>query len=170
MLKASVQKEDLDKLTDAYLLADRDLFYIVLSRPMDPQPGQQGDYLTNVHASLGTVRVNGSIHAFERMTGQLRWANPVSNQMLVLEQFKESPLLLFTVRYVKRNNQAYQQYQMVACMNKQTGKRVWPPPGKEEMLHGSQQPFAALRCDPKNGVIELEQFSLKMQFKLDAKE
>jgi hypothetical protein len=169
-VKFRVPQEELQKLSEAHVLTDRDLIYVALSKPMEARPGQQGDTLTNVHPGMGALRINGVIHAFDRKSGKPRWRNEFSNEMLILDQFGDNPLLLFTARYVRQQGQAVRQFQAVEGFDKRTGKAVWPPPDKKEMLHTTQQPFTALRVDPKLGVIELEQPALRMQFKAEAKE
>src|SRR5262249_12733525 len=121
--------------------------------------------------TMGSLAVNGPVYAFDRTNGKTRWVNTVSNQQLLLEQFNDSPLLLFTVKYAKLENmRVWRQVQVVECIDKHTGKFVWPAPGKKEMAHNNQSPFHALRCDAKNGLVELEQFQFKMVFKLEPTE
>jgi outer membrane protein assembly factor BamB len=171
VLHATVKKEEIAKLENAHILSDRDLFYLVLNQPAEAIPGIQGGLLSNVHPGMGVLSVNGPVYAFDRDGGKVRWVNTVTNQMLVLEQFRELPLLLFTVRYGKFENQRlYRQVQVIEAIDKHSGKFVWPPPGKKEMVHNTQQPFSAVRCDAKAGLVELEQFNFKMRFQLEGSE
>ena len=162
VLKSTVKKDDLAKLTDAHLLADHDLIYVVLNQPAEQIAGIQGGLLSNIHPTMGSLTVNGPIYAFDRANGKQRWVNTVTNQQMLLEQFGECPLMLFTVKYAKLENmRVWRQVQVIEVVDKNTGKFVWPPPGKKEMQHNDRQPFHALRCDARTGVVELEQFQFE---------
>ena len=169
-MKLTVKKEDAEKLTDGFLVADRELIYVVLNQPAEPPPGIQGGVLSNIHPTMGSLPVNGWVYALDR-AGKLRWRNTITNQQMLLEQFDDSPLLLFTVKYAKLENmRVWKQIQVIEAIDKHSGKFVWPPPAKREMQHNNQQPFHALRIDSKNGVVELEQFQFKMRFELAPRE
>lgn len=171
VLKTRVKAEDLEKLTEAWVLADRNLIYVLLNRPPEPIPGIQGGLLSNIHPVLSSLPASGTLHAFDRAGGKMRWSNAVTNQQLLLEQFDESPLLIFTVKYAKLENmRIWRQVQVVEVIDKSTGKFVWPPPGKKEMMHNNQQPFHALRIDAKRGVVSLEQLNFQMRITAEEKE
>lgn len=171
VFKTNVKKDDLAKLTEAHLLADRDLVYIILNQPAEQIQGIQGGLLSNIHPTMSSLAVNGPIYAFDRSNGKMRWCNTVTNEQMLLEQFDSSPVLLFTVKYAKLENmRIWRQVQVIECIAKDTGKFVWPRPEKKEMMHNNQQPFHSLRCDAKTGVVELEQLNFKMRFQLEPAE
>ncbi|MFO0843947.1 MAG: PQQ-binding-like beta-propeller repeat protein [Gemmataceae bacterium] len=87
---------------EVYLAADPDYFFVAVNGPADanqpawaqgPQPNVQ------VTSGLRSVPVNGMVYCFNRQTGQRNWYNPVENQQMILTQFDELPVVLFTARY-----------------------------------------------------------------------
>jgi hypothetical protein len=45
------------------------------------------------------VPVDGMVYCFHRQSGQRNWFNPVEHQQMILTQFDELPMVLFTARY-----------------------------------------------------------------------
>jgi len=169
VLKTTVKKEDVAKLTAAHLLADREQIYVVFNQEGKAIEGLNGELQRNVAIGMGTVDVNGQVYAFDRATGKTRWANAVANQKLVLEQFGDMPMLLFTVKYMKQDrNFGVRWYQALDVIDKSTGKFVWPPPAEKEMAtnNNNQLVFFSVHVNPRGNFIELVQQSLKMRFDL----
>jgi hypothetical protein len=110
---------------------------------------------------LRSLTVNGEFYSFTR-DGELNWHNPVHNQMLVMEHFKEMPILLFTSRYNKWVNQGAIKnvvYIIAAqSIEKQSGKLKY----FNESTNGQQQQFHTLNVDLKGGKIELISWNLKL--------
>lgn len=155
----------LDKVTDAYLLHDHDLFYIALNKPTE----NNGIWM-NVH-QLRCLPVNGMIYAFERERGAkpgnaLRWAELVSNQMLVMEQFQELPLLLFTSRHMKlvRNGAQVRGHQVQSTLAIQ--KRTGLSSGEEETMNNA--PFYAVQANAAEGIVDFLNLNGRLRYKLEA--
>jgi outer membrane protein assembly factor BamB/tetratricopeptide (TPR) repeat protein len=168
VLRAKVEADDAKKATDIHLLQDHDQFYVAFNEPIDRKlhPGQ-GPW-PNVSHGMRSFVLNGTVYAFDRATGKLHWATagPVENQMMVLEQFKELPVLLFTAQYTKMNNpaQPFNRYMMVEFIDKRTGKLIL----RKEMQNQNQQPFFALTTNVREGSIELINFEMKIRLSLAA--
>jgi hypothetical protein len=95
----------------------------------------------------------------------LNWHNSVSNQMLVMDQFKEIPVMLFTSRYIKAQGPGKNPMNFVATesIEKLTGKLKY---FKEEMNNGQQQQFTHLNVDLRAGKVELGSWNTKLVHKL----
>ncbi len=174
LLKTTVKKEQVAALTNAHLLNDRDNFYVVLNHAAKPIEGATNEPQRNVFAGMGTLDVNGAVYAFDRAAGKTRWAIEVANQKLVLEQFQDSPVLFFTVKYFKQDPQFGQRWFHAAeAFNKNNGKCVWPRPEmKEQPVPGNNYMslFHALDVNPASQTVEFTQINYKMTFKLKPSE
>lgn len=93
---------DVEKAQAVYLLSDPDYFFLAVNGPADPNvPPWGGGLQPNVQngSGLRSIPVNGMVYAFNRKTGGLQWYNPVENQMMIVSQFEDLPLVLFTSRF-----------------------------------------------------------------------
>jgi hypothetical protein len=146
---------DIDGNWTGHLLADRDQVYVAFNRPIDRTQVAINGINTNVMPGTGmrTLPVNGSVYAFWRQgakQGRIHWIARVLNQMLVLDQFEDLPILLFTSRYQKVTapNQSLQVVTLWS-VDKRTGKGLVT----DDEIKGGQT-FYALRVDPRAGKIE----------------
>src|SRR5205823_1308545 len=149
--------KQLDQAQELHLLADKDQFYLAVYRPTGGNGnrfgGQGQGPWTNLSPGLRSLRVSGMVYAFDRATGQMNWrsAEPVLNQMLVLDQFKELPILLFTaqsMRVVPLGNRVNQQLvAAVLSIDKRTGKILFTSNPRRN--HVPQ--FHAVHADPRTG-------------------
>jgi tetratricopeptide (TPR) repeat protein len=95
--------------TAIHLLGDAENFYLAINGPADPNvPGAFGGVQHNVDPTSGlrAVPVNGMVYAWDKATRSRLWLAPVLNQQLVVSQFEELPMLLFTSRYQHQSGQA----------------------------------------------------------------
>lgn len=153
----------LDKVSDAHLLADRDQFYVALNKPLDPaNPGGIAGVYSNMYL-MRSAPVNGMVYAFERGTGQPRWAEQVGHQMLVLEQFRDTPMLLFTARYNKRVNNGALNVQATKSIHKHNGRLLYD----KELTNNANQ-FHGIQLDAKNGIVDLVSWNHRIRQQLEA--
>src|SRR5262249_15177556 len=91
---------------------------------------------------------------------------PVANQMVVLEQFKAMPMVLFTSRYneVMRGGGFQKWMAATLSIEKRTGKRVYAPDPRQ---YNNGPQFYAFNGDLKAGTIELIAQQLVVQHYLD---
>jgi outer membrane protein assembly factor BamB len=166
LFKTSVSKADVDKLQNAHLLSDRDTYYLLLNKPNDGKLVQ--GVWTNIYHGMQSLPLNGTVHAFEADSGKLRWRIEVANQQIVLEQFKDLPMLLFTARVNKFQNVGaggfgvQQQVAAVLAIHKQTGKRLY-----DKELPSNGQTFHMITADQKAGAVEMISFQFKIRFALE---
>jgi hypothetical protein len=83
-----------------YLVSDPDYIFLAVNGPPDPNVFAN-TLQPNVLAGSGlrSVPVNGMVYCFQRASGKLNWYNPVENQQMIVSQFDELPMVLFTSRY-----------------------------------------------------------------------
>jgi outer membrane protein assembly factor BamB len=165
-------REDVDNLKKAtaiHLLADGDDFYIAYQLPTDQNLMAFGGVMTNLMpgAGLRALPVNGPVYAFHRKDGRFHWRNKIENQMLVLEQFEDVPMLLFTARWQRWqiNGPARNVVQEVAVesRDKRTGKLLYE---NKNVPNGMN--FHALTIDARAGKIEFVGYQMKITHLLNS--
>ncbi|MEY4613888.1 MAG: hypothetical protein RL179_1861 [Planctomycetota bacterium] len=166
VLSTKLDPKFITKGAAALLLADKSNFYVGFNNPVNANVMPWGGIQTNLMPGSGmrAQPVNGEFFAFERETGKLRWHNPVSHQMVVLESFQDTPMILFTSRMHKMvaNGPIRNVMQIVAAksIDKRTGKLIYD---NENIPNGIQ--FHNLNLDLKNGKIEFVNYQLKINFR-----
>jgi outer membrane protein assembly factor BamB len=171
VLTARVEPKDLDKAQLIHLISDRDNYYIAIQKAFEMQANPWGMPNQNVVNGIRWTLVNGKIYAFDRGTGKLRWKNDVLNQTLILDQFRDMPIMLFTARYHRAANNAgalnrgmIQQVTAVKSIDKRTGKLLYD----EEFVNNNfAQAFYALNINRQAGTIDFVSYNLKIQHYLD---
>src|SRR5262249_42219347 len=103
VLKTKLEdKAHFDKVKDVYLLSDPDYVYLAFDKPDDK--GNVMNLQPNFYYNSGLrgVPVHGHVYSWQRKSGELQWYNEVHNQYLLLSQFEDLPMLLFTSKYYRR--------------------------------------------------------------------
>jgi outer membrane protein assembly factor BamB len=161
----------LDKTNPGHLLLDRDCFYLTFQHAPDFQVNAWGGPWQNVMNGMRWIKVNGKVYSFDRANRKLRWYADVPNQILLADQFNESPILLFTARYNKPMNvggmnrgQAIQQVTATKSIDKRTGKLLFD----REFQNNYAQQYYALNINSQEGTIDLVSYSMKIQHYLES--
>jgi len=162
---ANVKPEEPGKGSPLSLLRDRHSFYVAINNPPDNKV-QAGTMMSNLMPNTGlrALPVNGMLYSFNGK-GELNWYNEAPNQMLVLDEFRELPMVLLTSRYNKWLNGVPGQIQVavdILIYDKQTGKRIY---FKEDTTQGIQQ-FHSLVVKAQAGKVELRSYNLSLVFNL----
>jgi hypothetical protein len=168
VLKTTVDKDHMEKVNDAYLISDREMFYLALNKPIDPLLIQSGPQ-QNLTNGLRSVPVNGTFYALNRKLEKVAWYDTIANQMLVLDQFQEMPIVFFTARYQKliggpigmRRGSA--QVVAVKCIDKRAGKALFDKPD----MPTDRQPFHAVHIDYPKRTIEWVAGNFKIRFYME---
>jgi outer membrane protein assembly factor BamB len=163
----------LDRVTAIHLLGDGRFVYLACVEA--PDPGGQG--FGNVQpvlmpgTGLRATHVNGAVYCF-RADGTRNWYAIVKNQMLILDQFADTPVVLFASRFHRwaaigggaapPGRPAIVQISSVLAIEKVTGKRKYD----NENVPGGMN-FHALHIDPRAGRVEFIGYSLKISFTLE---
>ncbi len=107
--------------------------------------------------------MNGPLYCFDRASGQRRWFydDLLENQMLVLEQFADLPVVIAAAPQMDRNGVA--SYRVV-IIEKDRGRLVY-----NGGMTGNVNQFQNMTVDPKNGTIDLHRFDTRIHiFRDDA--
>lgn len=164
-LKLDANKLDahLKGCVQVQVLADQDRFYAVLDR--DANAGAAGPagvrVLPTNNYALRTLRVNGPMYAFDRGSGKRLWVQDEAfeNQMLILEQFADLPVILAVSNTTRGATNAYQ----VVVVEKERGLLRF---NKPVMYTGYY--FQSLHVDLKNGTVDLHRQDLRIHIGPDA--
>ncbi len=155
--------EDLQNVQVIHLLADHKNFYFACQAPMEMNNmnrGMPSGIMSNVMTQLGmrTVAVNGMIYAFERTTGGVFWYVPAKNQMLVLDQFRELPVILLTARKQEFQNFTGRANSTVYAMSieKRSGRVIF----SDDSL--TAQNFWGVRVDNRAGTIDFLSYNARI--------
>jgi outer membrane protein assembly factor BamB len=158
LFKSLIFPEHATDLEGATLLGDRDRYYLALNRKTD---GTLFWHAGTV-AGIRTLSVNGPLYALNRGTGKLEWVcDFVPHQMLLLEQVRDLPVLLFASQYNKSANGYAQSKARVTGVDKRTGKLIY------DKEFGSQWSFHTLRIDARAGLIELVRQDMTIRLRAD---
>jgi hypothetical protein len=162
IFEAKVDPKFAKNLSSAQIFEDSRSFYLTLNVPLDPLANPGGSY-PNIQTLTGMrcTTVNGEVYAFDRVTGKAIWHNEVLQNMLLVDHFRDLPMLLFTAR----NNQPALkgggwggQAVCITSIDKQTGKRIFD---KSDLGQDFQQ-FYAMNVDLKNSRIELVSWQYRL--------
>jgi outer membrane protein assembly factor BamB len=155
--------DDLKNLQQAHLLADDQYYYIALNTSNPNNPPQ---IWTNLQANTGLrgITINGELYAFNRRTSKVEWHNSVKHLQMVMEQWREMPVLLFTSRYFENSNNGGMRFfpgqQMgtigIQVYDKRTGKLlVSEPTQNRPQLNQQSGQVYAVHYDVRAGKVEM---------------
>jgi hypothetical protein len=108
---------------------------------------------------MRTARANGEVYAFLRATGEVSWHNPVENQRVLLDQFADLPVVIFSAlvnRPLAGPGGPAIRVAATVVMEKRTGKRNFMPRDPPDSYPTPQQgQFHTLRVDRARGTADL---------------
>jgi outer membrane protein assembly factor BamB/tetratricopeptide (TPR) repeat protein len=178
-----IPADEMKTVREPLLLADADRFYIALNKPVDGQTVQGGLLHNNFSNGLRCGIVNGWVVALQRQDGErkagdkavawkkgdLAWHSytPILNQMLVLDQFEQLPVMLFSARYNKLINggaAGNQWVSMTQSLNKRTGKLIHDPGPRPS---NSVPYYYTFLVDSKGGSISMVGYGGSVQHYVD---
>jgi outer membrane protein assembly factor BamB len=167
------------------LLADRDHFYVALNQPIDPNVINGAQLHSNFGIGTRCELVNGWFGAFYRhdgakkgdnaktwKKGDLHWfaSEPVANQLVVVENFDQLPLLMFSAHYSEKlQGVGLPPFQLVSrtfSLDKATGKWVYYP-FTPRVIQSPSPSFQVLTVDPKAGTVNMIGFTYILQHYVD---
>jgi len=175
-----IKAEDLKNLHEPLLLRDQERFYLALNKAVDTNQVAGGVIGNNFSNGLRCGVVNGWFIAFhavdgkrkvgdrdiEWKKGQIAWHSftPVTNQLIVLEQFRNLPVAIFTARYNQMQGaqgvNGTRWVTQTLSLDKRTGRLVWPPAGADGLQPSNSNPlYYAFNIDLSAGTINMISFS-----------
>ena len=141
-------------MTRGVLLRDRRQYYLAF-QGSDTAPNVVGDPSPNLTSAERWTPVSGMIYAFDRATGALNWNSKALSQVLLLDHFEESPVLLLSAT-VQRQGPAgpgcaqVTQATSTRSIDKRTGKVLY-----RKELPNANNPFIDMEIDVRTGTIDL---------------
>ena len=158
------------------------LFYVALNKPVDGNRVGGGLLHNNFNNGTRCLTVNGWFLAVHRQDGKktindrevawkkgdLAWHSymPIQNQMLVVDQFDQSPVLLFTTRYNEiMPNGGNRWVSVTQSLSKLNGKMVYDSGPKG--INGASPMFAMYQMDLKSRTINLIGYQDSVQHYVD---
>lgn len=137
---------------ERYLLADDDRIYLI-TNSMDNGGHTFGE-------SLNSIRVNGTIQAWNRADNKTCWQNPVkvSHQNLIVDRFQNMPVMLFISRTWRRRGRANLGSLNVVALQKQSGKTLL-----DAKVPSVYSGFHAISIHPDEPSIELRSYNVRMR-------
>jgi len=157
VIHGRIKADDVKNLVEPLLLGGSDAFYLALNRPVDKQQVGGGVLANNFSNGLRCKVVNGWLCAFDRK-GNFLWHSytPITNQLVVLEQFEVLPVILFSVHYTEMVNggaAGSRPVSVTQSIHKRTGKMVYDPPERRTFSGAAQ--FYGFTIDTKEGTINM---------------
>jgi outer membrane protein assembly factor BamB len=163
IVTATLDSVELKDLKDVLLLSDGDQFYVALNKPIEANQVVSGIMYTNFSNGTRCAIVNGMFYAFDHK-GEMRWYAHVPHQMVVLEQFKNIPIVVFSSRYNSMQNGGFQRWVVAnKTVDKKSGKLLWDPKLKD---YNGQQ-WYAFHVNAEKGAVDLVGPSDAVRFALD---
>jgi hypothetical protein len=134
---------------------------VILNRPVEPKQDLQGPYANVV--VMRTAPVNGTVHAFDRQTGEWKWYKRVANQIVLLERFGDLPMIVFTARFNRAVTPGGYSTQVAATLSidKRTGK--WLLPEDTFQPAHTQGQYFAVAIDRRGGTFDLIAPSMRLR-------
>lgn len=169
-VESRITKDDLKNLSEPLLLADSDRFYVALNQLPDIGQVSGGVVSSNfsngvrcaplngwfvaLHRKDGEIKRDGQVRGFKK--GELAWYSdsPMSHQLIVLEQFDNLPVVLFSSRYNKLlgpGTGGNPWLSVTRSLDKKFGRTLF----SAERTTGPQPQFHAFNVDLKAGTITM---------------
>jgi outer membrane protein assembly factor BamB len=165
----ALRPADVDKVTKATLIADRENYYVALVGPADPKGRAMDFYQGNVFGDLRVAPVNGMFYIFDRGSGELKSASRVLNQQVLLSRLEELPVVLFINMQLRETGPVGSGQQAVyvsaLSVDKRTGKRLF----SKEMQAVNNELFHTLWVDARAGLIDLIAGTYRVRHQVAAK-
>jgi hypothetical protein len=180
-----IKKDDVANLHEPLLLRDRAHYYLALNHPIEG-----GKIAGGLHNNFGNglrcAQVNGWFAAFHRQDGQRKTAKgdvllykqgemhwhllaPITNQMIVLDQFESLPVLLFTARYNRffQPNGGTQWVTFTQSADRNTGTMIWDPKEGPQNATNINPLYFSFIIDAKGGTVTMAGYSGALQHYVD---
>jgi outer membrane protein assembly factor BamB len=182
VIQGRITPEDVKGLQAPLLLGDAERFYVALNKPIDVAKVSGGMVYNNFNNGTRCQLVNGWFLALHRQDGQgktkngdiawkkgdLAWhlSQPMHNQMIVVEQFTNSPILLFTSRFIEMLPNGGNRWTSNTHVFKKTDG-IWVYDHKPAGIINGSPMYNMMMTDLKSRSINLLSFSNAVQIYLD---
>jgi hypothetical protein len=156
-----------EKARSIALLADRNAFYVAVNTDQKANPWG-GPWPALINGTRG-IPVNGRFYAIRRdpdQTGQhKKWWIDLEDQMLIMDQYKDLPILLFAARSNKQLNGGVFQITSTTSVEKRTAKIIY-----DKRMQNNNIQYHTLNIDSRAGTIDLIGYNIKVQHYVEGKD
>ena len=169
LVQGRITLPDVKGLREPLLLQDGEHFYVALNQPIDTSKVFAGLIHPNFSNGTRCLQVNGWFAAVHRHdgkkgigAGEIKWKKgdfawhshtPLRNQMIVLEQFDELPILVFTAGYNETSpNGANKSVAVTQSVQRSSGKMIYD--SGPRATNGVPM-YVSFRTDPTTRTISL---------------
>ena len=156
-IKGQIEPEHLRGVQEVRLFRDDTHYYLMLNRELRSTDNVAGPATLNAVAGMRGLPAHGYLYAFRRDNGLRHWFNEVRSQYLILEQFEQSPVVMFSA-VVQRTNMR-SPVLTFTTIDKNTGRMLWPP--TDYAL--SVSPVNRVEINPAAGTIDLVTLRWKLR-------
>jgi outer membrane protein assembly factor BamB len=162
LLSTNIDPKLVDKARGVTLLEDRDYFYVAINGPQNAQANPWGGPWPALHNGTRGIPVSGRFYAIHRNADKegkhKKWWVDLEDQVLVLDQYKDLPILLFTSRSQKLMNGGVFQCTSTTTVEKRTAKVIY-----DKKLQNNNIQFHTLNINQRAGTIDLIGYNVKIQ-------
>jgi outer membrane protein assembly factor BamB len=165
LLSTHVDPKTVDKSRGITLLEDRDYFYLAVNGQAQANPWG-GPWPALINGTRG-LPVSGRFYAIRRTLeqtqgflkiGHKKWWLDLEDQMLIMDQYKDLPILLFASRSNKQLNGGVFQMTSTTSVEKRTAKVIYD---KRQQNNNIQ--YHTLNINQRAGTIDLIGYNVKVQ-------
>lgn len=172
---SQMKPEHLKDVRTIRLLEDNNSYYLACDG--DENSGNFYSRMTNLMPNTGMrwVSVNGYVYSLDKQTGKRNWYyrpkdhdkgtsfNDPIPQMMVLESFKEMPVVVFTTRFYQRNKGGGNTNATATeIINKKNGKLIF----EEKLPMSSVQQIHTITVDPREKSVDLISYNRTLSLKI----
>jgi outer membrane protein assembly factor BamB len=160
LLTVTVKREHLEKVSEGLFLRDPFQYYLALNAP---ERNGNAQTPTPNFSGLSKALVNKVIYAFRWDDAKAKWTRSwyddrLANQALLLERFRELPMVFLSTRYREPAKDAgldaFTNEVATIVINKRTGTRILKKP-EPEPVSTATGPFHTLEIDNRNAQVLL---------------
>jgi outer membrane protein assembly factor BamB len=146
----SIEKSGLQR--EKYLLADDDRIYMIVN---SSDTGHQ-----SYGENLASIRINGTVHAWNRHDNRLIWNREIKHQNLVVDRFSTLPVLLCVSRSWKQRARANLGIGTlnITAVHKQTGELLI-----DKEIPSAYSGFHAISFNAEEPSIDLKSFNMRLR-------
>lgn len=137
---------------EKYLLADADQIYLIINR-LENDPQTFGE-------SLPSIRVSGSLFAWNRQDNRFLWQKDIKDQNMVVDRFAKMPLLLFVSRSWRKGGAMNMNVGSlrIAAVHKQSGQLLI-----DTKIPAAYSAFHALGINPEEHSVDLKFYNVLLR-------
>ncbi len=155
------------KAVSGVLLRDKTQWYVGFQLPKGPNANVDDGPNPDTSGEIVSLPINGRLFAYDRKTGDLRWASELKYQMLIVERFEELPFVLCSAMTVRGGGNPAMggnvPVNATIVVDKTTGKKRYH---KEVVTNGGDT-YHTLQVNPRVGTIDFIGITSKVRFTLE---